>query len=335
MAHNLNFNESLKRHAFFSRKEVAWHGLGIVVDNALTSEEAIVMAGLNYPVFKGKNYVKYEFPIKSKAGELTPNSFATYRGDTGVVFGNVGTRYEVIQNTEAFNFFDEIVGSKEAIFETAGALGNGEEIFITAKLPDNIKLGEDDIIDKYLLLRSSHNGSCPIQAMFTPIRVVCNNTLRLALSRSTNKINIKHTKNAHQRLKIGAELMGLSNKYFDTFKNYMEYNKHILINRTDCNKVIAKSILNPNEYDLFIQDGFRATNISQTKLNKLVDIVDSIESGAGQDKYRGTKLWVINGVSTYINNSASYNDSTDKFKSVFDGDGNKLLNNVMTNLELL
>ncbi len=324
MGHNLNYNEHLGRHAFFSRKEKAWHGLGVIVEHALTSEEAIVAAGLDYTVAKGATYVKYDTPISGIKGKVLPNVFGTYRTDTGDVLGAVGKQYEVIQNKDAFSFFDNIVSSKEAIFETAGALGKGETIFITAKLPSYIQLENNDLIDKYLLLTSSHDGSRAISAMITPVRVVCNNTLNVALSNNTNRIYIKHTKSAHEKLKIGAELMGLTNKYFETFQDVLNKLKSEPITEPEISLILETNILSPKE----IEEG----NISFTKHNMIVDIMDNIESGIGQELYRGTKLWVFNGVSTYINNAAKYKNNEDKFQSITNGKSAKLLNNILIDL---
>ena len=105
-----------------------------------------------------------------------PNFYATVRTDNDVVFGVVGKDYVIVQNTEAFSFFDAIVGGDGIQYETAGALGKGERIFITAKLPDYIKVGNDDLIEKYLFLTTSHDGAGSIMAAFTPVRIVCNNS---------------------------------------------------------------------------------------------------------------------------------------------------------------
>ncbi len=97
------------------------------------------------------------------------------------------------------------------IHPTAGALGNGERIFITAKLPDYIRVGKDDLIEKYLFLNTSHDGYGSIEAAFTPIRIVCNNTLNVALQNCSNSIKIRHTQSAESRLKEAHKVMGISN----------------------------------------------------------------------------------------------------------------------------
>src|SRR3546814_16291285 len=140
-----------------------------------------------------------------------PNYYATMRTDTNTVLGVVGRDYEVVQNRDAFSFFDSIVGGDGMMYETAGALGNGERIFITAKLPDYIRVGGDDLIEKYLFLTTSHDGSGSITAAFTPIRIVCANTLNAAMHRNSNTIKIRHTSGAKERLEQATKLMGIRN----------------------------------------------------------------------------------------------------------------------------
>lgn len=203
MAHNLNFNNG--KASFFSVKEKAWHGLGTIVQDVPNSEEAIKLAGLDYEV-------ALEPVIMANSKTVIPNTFATYRKDNGVPFGTVGSQYTILQNKDAFGFFDNIVGKGEAIFQTAGALGKGETIFITAKLPEYIQVGKADLIEQYLFLTTSHDGSGTTTAAFTPIRIVCNNTLTAALKANSMRVKIRHTANQADKLREAAKLMGIVNK---------------------------------------------------------------------------------------------------------------------------
>ncbi|KAA8480068.1 uncharacterized protein DUF932 [Arcticibacter tournemirensis] len=131
MAHNINYNQRTGIHSFFSVKEKAWHGLGTVIENYPTSAEAIKFAGLDYMVEKRPLFTIDGNNLASNNWEAipdieVPNYFATVRADNDEVLGVVGNDYEVVQNVNAFDFFDSIVGGKEGIlYETAGALGKG------------------------------------------------------------------------------------------------------------------------------------------------------------------------------------------------------------------
>ena len=224
MAHNINFNSKTGRYSFFSVKEKAWHGLGKIVQDYPTSEQAIRHAGLDYEVVKSPLFTKSSGIIETANGieignsELeVPNYFANIRTDNNAVLGVVGKDYHIVQNRDAFSFFDSIVGGTNGIlYETAGALGNGERIFITAKLPSYIRVGNgDDVTEKYIFLTTSHDGSGSITAAFTPIRIVCQNTLNASLRNMSNVVRIKHTAGAKQRLDNAHKVMGLANQFSD------------------------------------------------------------------------------------------------------------------------
>jgi phage/plasmid-like protein (TIGR03299 family) len=214
MAHNLNFNEKTNQHSFFSVKEKAWHGLGKIVQDYPASAEALKFAGLDYEVIKERIYTT-SYNSDGQAMDITQRiktHFATIRKDTGDVLGVVGKDYQITQNIDAFSFFDSIVGGEGIQYETAGALGNGERIFITAKLPSYIKVGREDLIEQYLFLTTSHDGFGSITAAFTPVRIVCNNTLNAALRNHSNSIKVRHTANAKGRLEQAHKVMGISNQ---------------------------------------------------------------------------------------------------------------------------
>jgi phage/plasmid-like protein (TIGR03299 family) len=180
--HNLNFNNDTQRYSFVSAKEPAWHHLGQILDHVFTAKEAIEFGGLDFTVEKQRLITEKWLDV--------PDYFATVRQDNNDVLGLVGKDYTIVQNRDVFSFFDQIVGTGKAIYETAGCLGKGGMIFITAKLPEKIVIGNDGPIENYLVLCSSHDGSMAITAFFTPVRVVCQNTLNAAFSNNTNRVTI-------------------------------------------------------------------------------------------------------------------------------------------------
>ncbi|MDT3401224.1 hypothetical protein QE417_000296 [Mucilaginibacter terrae] len=133
MGHNLNQNEATGAYSFFSVKERAWHGLGTIVDQYPTSAEAIRFAGLDYEVIKSPLFTHERDQTIGDSGEMVegglipvPHHYATVRTDNNAVLGVVGKDYEIVQNADAFAFFDEIVGGGDGIlYETAVALGKG------------------------------------------------------------------------------------------------------------------------------------------------------------------------------------------------------------------
>jgi phage/plasmid-like protein (TIGR03299 family) len=214
MAHLINFNERKGTHSFASNSEKAWHGLGQVVDKAMTASEAIEQANLDYEV--EKTTIHARIPQEDGVTLYQPfeDKFATFRKDTHDTLGIVGGRYEIVQNKDAFGFFDAIIDSGEAIFETAGALGKGERIFVTAKLPEDMLVAGEEC-NKYIILTNSHDGTSSIIAGFTSVRVVCNNTLQAALRDLTNKVLIQHRVGAKERLAEAYKVMNIGSKYMN------------------------------------------------------------------------------------------------------------------------
>lgn len=189
-----------------------WHGLGKRLDNAATAEEAIKAAGLDWEVHKEPIYLRNgTTPI--------PKHHAIVRKDQGLPLGIVGDRYAPLQNRSAFSFFDAIVGLKEAIYHTAGALGQGEIIWILAKLNGVVRVVGDDVTEKYLLLTNRHDGGGAVQILWTPIRVVCANTLSMALSREDEELHtsLRHTRSLGLKVEGVRQALGIINAKFDIF----------------------------------------------------------------------------------------------------------------------
>jgi phage/plasmid-like protein (TIGR03299 family) len=188
-----------------------WHGLGTRLNNPATAAEAMFYARLDWTVIKQ--------PIFLESGQQVEDYYATVRQPCifqadSIPLGVVKERYTTLQNTDAFGFFDAIVGEGKAIYHTAGVLGKGERVWILAKLPGHITVTDYDISEKFLLLTNSHDGSSGVQVKFTPIRVVCQNTLSAAL-RMGDTINIRHTQGIDQRIKEAYRLLNITNTYYD------------------------------------------------------------------------------------------------------------------------
>ena len=167
--------------SMFSAGEVPWHGLGVRVENCLTSREAIVAAGLDWEVEKRQVYCSKDAEVVSPSPvpipangtmQEVPDSYAVVRLTDDKPLGVVGARYVPLQNLDAFSFFDELVGNKEAYYETAGSLRGGKVIWIMSKLPGTIGTVADPI-DKWLLLANAHDGSRKVIVVASPVRTVC------------------------------------------------------------------------------------------------------------------------------------------------------------------
>lgn len=326
MAHNINFNERTGKYSFFSVQEKPWHGLGQVVEDYPTSAEAIRFAGLNYEVVKSPLFTKGSAVTETADGievgsdELeVPDYFANIRADNNTVLGVVGKDYHIVQNCEAFSFFDAIVGGGDGIlYETAGALGKGERIFITAKLPDYIRVGKgDDVTEKYIFLTTSHDGSGSITAAFTPIRIVCQNTLNASLRNMSNVIRIKHTSGAKQRLEDAHRVMGIANTLSDQLESIFNEWSKVRVTDSEVRKLIQLALC-PNKETLDLIQKGEEDEMSTVFKNTVEDAFayGMISDAQQMETAKGTLFGAYNAVTGYFQNVRRYRDDEAKLQSI-------------------
>jgi phage/plasmid-like protein (TIGR03299 family) len=326
MAHNLNFNNRTGNYSFFSVQEKAWHGLGQIVNSYPTSAEAIQFAGLDYEVVKSQlftygrdNTIGDNGEIEEGKQIIMPDNFATMRTDTNEVFGVVGKDYQIVQNREAFEFFDAIVGGGDGIlYETAGALGNGERIFITAKLPDYIRVGNgDDVTEKYIFLTTSHDGSGSITAAFTPIRIVCQNTLNASLRNMSNVVRIRHTSGAKQRLEEAHKVMGLANRLSTELEQIFNHWATVRVTDEQVKKLIQLALCPNKETLLLIKNGNEDDMSTIFKNNVNDAFAYAMMSDTQQlETTKGTVFGAYNAVTGYFQNVRSYKDDETKLQNI-------------------
>lgn len=219
----------------FYYDQVPWHGLGVQLDHVATAEEAIAASGLDWKVGLLPLMTEMDLEAEGTTGKKTisiPDKYAVVRMDRGEPLGVVGSVYHPLQNREAFNFFDSVVGSGQAIYHTAGSLKGGRIIWILAKLPETTVVKNADLIDQYILLSNSHDGSSGIKMAITPIRVVCMNTLNVALRSATKHTSLRHCQSNIDKITDVQEALGLVNEYYSEFGEMAEYlaSKQLKIN---------------------------------------------------------------------------------------------------------
>lgn len=216
--------------------EVPWHGLGRKLDNPfISAKEAMMAAGLDWSVSKRQVF----FPDGDKM-VLVPDKRALVRDSDSHPLSIMSDGYKPLQNAEAFSFFDSFIGEGKIGYETAGSLQGGRKIWILARLQrEALEITEGDAIIPHLLLANSHDGSLNITVGFCPTRVVCMNTLRIALSESGSKlIRIWHRTNAIKTLNEVKEVINLANQSFEASAEQYRRLASRPINKEDLNKYI-------------------------------------------------------------------------------------------------
>lgn len=297
----------------------------IKVEDCTTSEEVMKTAGLNWEVAKCQlvakmpienedSYIGDGFIQGSNMYKEVPNAFATYRTDYNIPLGIVKDRYTPVQNLDAFKFFDGAIGKNKAIWQTAGFFGNGERIFVSAKLPKNI-LVKGDPVENYLVFTTSHDGSSGVKILFTPIRIICQNTLNAAIRHATNYVSFRHTSTVHKNIDIAAEILGICEQKIEFLSEQFNTLKNITVNDKTAQKVFAEVILTEKEIENVTNTGhtieqiiyrdWRAIDdaqISMKKVNVLSEMNNYYFNGIGQKEQVGTGWGVYNAVTGYYSN---------------------------------
>lgn len=338
-------------------QEIAWNGIkgSKSFQTPVTINEAIEAIGANYNVIKqnllrvpdeviqmilnGDNTFVNLQNIFSK-DNIIDSHMATVIEENDKTINVVGSRYGVVQNAKAFEFIDlmtsgQIGGEQKPVIETAGILNDGARMYVTAKMPGKFFIDGDDSdgIDDYILFTNSHDGSGAVMALFTPIRVICQNTLNAAIRGAQNKVAFKHTINVGDRLEFTKEenmrfIMSILNKH-KAFKEEFVAQMYNLKSQAITSDEVMKfatyvmsgqnakenlRLLNSNNGNIMSID-----EISTRTKNQVMALYDSIESGVGQSQFRGTKLWLYNGLTTYLGNDKKYKSSEDKMDSLMLG----------------
>ena len=183
-------------------REKPWHGLGTMVAESPTSEDAIKLAGLDWLVEPKPVFIENNIQI--------PGYVANTRNTDGRVLGIVSDKYQIVQNRDAFNFTDSLIGG-DVRYETAGSLKNGKTIWLLAHLPSEKILGDE--IANYICFTSTHDGTGAIKVCLTPTRVVCNNTLNIALNGARRTWSCKHMGRMEDKLAEATETLELASAY--------------------------------------------------------------------------------------------------------------------------
>jgi phage/plasmid-like protein (TIGR03299 family) len=271
--------------AYFGQRP--WHGLGTALEEAdlYDWQAASKKSGLDWTVEL--------VPLVTADTQAKVDHRAVRRTSDSKVLGVVGHRYAPLQNMDAFGWFQPFLDAREAALNTAGSLRNGSRVWVLAKLNrDPLVIAEEDTVEKFLLLSHGHDGSLAIRCGFTPIRVVCANTLAMAHGSDASKlIRLKHTKDVLENLKNVREVMNFANQQFEATAEQYRRLARKSINQTDLRMYVKRVLKIDGDQDI----SARTTNIVE-------EIVRLAEAGRGNDlpSVRGTYWTAYNGVSEWL-----------------------------------
>lgn len=360
MAHNLEIVNGVASYAENGRKERAWHRLGQVFDGAMTVQQALELSHADYRVeLQPLAAITPEITQAIACGTLTPDMMldafvegkrATMRMDTMKPLGVVSDSYGVVQNEDAFKFIDTLCSGSltdrehTPVIETAGVLGGGERVFVTAKFSDDIILDNktDDRVEMNVVFTTSHDGTGGVNVLVTPVRVVCNNTLNMALQNCKGKIFLKHTSGVMSRLDVSSkenmEFAYRSLNLYDIYRKSLEQKfeqlRQIRITEKYLDGIIASVCLSEESLEVYRRTGNIYHEDIKTKgKNKFDAVKNAIYGGIGQENQeKGTGLWALNGITTYFQNDCKYRDENKKFDSIMQGTAKVKLQTVYDSL---
>jgi phage/plasmid-like protein (TIGR03299 family) len=250
MAHELETQNGVASFASF--REPAWHNLGTVFDTEKNTSEMLAAANLNGWNVRLEDLEIPSSLVSDKQYQYVVRTNPTDKSQTDVL-GIVGERYTPLQNEELFAFGDNILDGGGR-WETAGSLKGGRVVFGSLALERETVLDPNGVADKvktYLLINTSHDGSIAIQASITPVRVVCANTLNVALNRTKKKdgvkqsFKIRHTQTANGKVAVARQALGMANSYMDEFDKMAHAMIQKEISAKDFNDIILAAYPKP------------------------------------------------------------------------------------------
>jgi phage/plasmid-like protein (TIGR03299 family) len=336
MAHQLETQNGVASFASF--REPAWHGLGTVFTEEKNTSEMLAAANLNNwnvrledvnipsTLTSDKNYF---YVVRTNPTDKTQTD----------ILGVVGERYRVLQNEDLFSFGDNILDGGGR-WETAGSIRGGRVVFGSLALERETVLDPSGVADKvktYLLINTSHDGSIAIQASITPVRVVCANTLNLALGARgkgpKQSFKIRHTQTAEGKIAIARETLGLANKYMDAFDVMAQQMIQKEITAQQFNEIILAAYPKPEK------DSKGSIKKWETK----VDVINDIYTGEFNGMIAGSAWGAFNALTERLDwyrsargdNNESLLAAASGFDATITAEKNRLLNVVRNTLELV
>jgi phage/plasmid-like protein (TIGR03299 family) len=293
-----------------------WHGLGVHLDEAPTIGDAIRHAGLDWVVRTQPLMLRSDFGRAMDGGTVRDiPAQATVRDSDGAILGIVGPDYKILQNADAFNFFQPFVESGAAFLETAGSLRGGRRVWVLAKLPATSDIIPGDAVESYLLLSNSHDGTMAVRVGYTPIRVVCANTLAIAhTDKASQYLRIRHVGDPAAALEEVQRVMNLASKTFEaTAEQYRKLAAHDVV-EADIRAYVREVFVQPKAktnaidvIDAFPVDAADAPDLGGDRVT--AKILELVESGRGADLrgVRGTLWGAYNAVTEYVNHERGNN----------------------------
>lgn len=304
--------------------ETPWHKLGTHLESPpKTAAEVIAAANLDWEVVKHP-----VFAFDGTKGSAVPGYYATVRTDLWdkpdcVPFGLVGEDYNILQNREAFSFFDPIIQTGQVTYETAGALGQGERVWMLARVKGDITIKGKDQVQRYLLLSNGHDGRTALKIKFTPVRVVCQNTLSFALSWGSDLLRSHHGHGMDRRIENAQEAVGVILKQYDSLARHYTRFAEVQMNTDLIRRYLGEVFPLPkrrtNQRDRSYQQAIARVNHLRLTSEHL------FAEGCGNSvaAIKGSLWAAYNGVTELVDHHLTYANAANRMESICFGEGER------------
>lgn len=283
--------------------ETPWHGLGVFVgDKNLTAEEAIQKAGLNWRV--ETRVAKF---IGNDGKPKDGDGFQIVRTDRDTSLGHCGDIYTPLQNKEAFQFMDEVIGMGRAVYHTAGSLAGGRKVWLLVDMKESAEIGKGDEIRNFALLSNGHDGRTVLDFCLTNIRVVCANTLNMALTKREKGLfySFRHTKTIHEKSKNVKEALATVSAKFAKFVEAGKILSAKNISRKELDDFLIRlEVQRANEREGEVSEETAEKFMRTAKYSELVKAFET-SPGSGLPGANGTYWGALNAVSYYYDHEAT------------------------------
>lgn len=278
-------------------REVPWHGVGIEVEGRMTAAQAITAAKLDWTVDKEQ---------VTRNGVAVPNTFWQIRSDTNEILGGNATvsgAFQSLQNRDAFTFADNLVDSGEGLWESAGSLRKGRQVFMSMKLPQGLTVAGTDAHELYLILRNGHDGSKAVTVDITPIRLACTNMLKLSHTKAVQSWSIRHTNTMEGKLAQAREALKLTYTYAEEF--------------AELGTTLADTKITDDEFTKIMQDVFPHRPATDEKIEHVLHLFHDSPTIEG---FHGTAWGALNAFTEYTDHGRDSKSREGAFHVLMNGE---------------
>lgn len=282
-------------------RAVPWHGLGTKVDGLQTAEAALQAAGLDWTVRQSP--VTYGYLEAGSESGLPvhvqiPGKVANYRATDGTFLGVVGDGYQIVQNRDAFDWADALVDDGSAKYETAGSLYEGKRVWLSMELPGGVHVpGDDGEVKPYLLITNGHDGGAALQGSVTMVRVVCANTMTLALRGATRTFKIRHTGSMDGKLAQAREALGITFTYVAAFTETAAGLMEKRVTDRQAERILRQ---------VFPLPARAKANPERIPLEQFGRVLDVYRDAPNLQNIRGTAWGVLQAVGEFVDHELEY-----------------------------